>query len=587
MELKYDLLPKQKTQKHNLSVKIYLYSYATELYKELEKNGIIERIKSIPQLGVIKVNKKLSKKRFDYVMLQLYLHQLIQEHLKGDLRYSYNNYIKSKEFRKDYVYLNNENEPSIADIIQLLTIAYNIGHFYPTFTASRAVTMIAQEDNNFRKMVINSCVDERYQNAARSIIDSRNYQRLHLLNSILVLEHCDKTKQSVSVALEILYAYMNEKLSEDSKLEYVFTLFKNVRTVSYIAYDLQISETPLTIDLCNEKAMLLLLKELLSEYNNNQSSNHLVGSISKLLDDTVYNENSNAICYYKISRKMVSLLKEEQDYAHLNYYYDLFIDKSSILNQKYPHTRDYVQSQILKLTFTSEQREISESLLYKLETINNTRVGYYDRHSGKQTILVSIKRNCNSNDKRYAAYKTLKCTVNHLRKISNISSSDVRFLLTVKFFLFYLFDENPVVIKSTINKDICVLCTRGKNKRINTIETLLKDSIGNEDENHEIKFMLDQIKNDSTNDTTITIPASIVVYKKHAIGRELSEFDGLIMHPMRKSNQVIFLEAKNKKKKKCSGKKCLIEKFDKFSIKYNPDKIEIVNYDAFYKYSIK
>ena len=131
------------------------------------------------------------------------------------------------------------------------------------------------------------------------------------------------------------------------------------------------------------------------------------------------------------------------------------------------------------------------------------------------------------------------------------------------------------------------MCTRGKNKRINTIETLLKDSIGNEDENHEIKFMLDQIKKDSTNDTTITIPASIVVYKKHAIGRELSEFDGLIMHPMRKSNQVIFLEAKNKKKKKCSGKKCLIEKFDKFSIKYNPNKIEIVNYDAFYKYSIK
>ena len=65
-----------------------------------------------------------------------------------------------------------------------------------------------------------------------------------------------------------------------------------------MAYDLQIAETPLTIDLCNEKAMVLLLKELLSEYNNNQSSNHLVGSITKLLDDTVYNENSNAIDLY-------------------------------------------------------------------------------------------------------------------------------------------------------------------------------------------------------------------------------------------------------------------------------------------------
>ena len=45
MEIKYDLLPKQKTQKHNLRVEIDLYPYATELYEELDEIGIIERIK--------------------------------------------------------------------------------------------------------------------------------------------------------------------------------------------------------------------------------------------------------------------------------------------------------------------------------------------------------------------------------------------------------------------------------------------------------------------------------------------------------------------------------------------------------------
>lgn len=481
--------------------------------------GIIERIKEIPQLGVIKVKKKLAKTRFDYVMLQLYLHKLIKNRLQGDLRYTYNNYINSKEFREDYVYPDKKNKPSMGDIFQLLTIIYNVGHFYNTFTASRAITMIAQEDSDFRNLVVNACTEERYQNVAKTILESKNYQRLHLLNSILVLEHCNKSKQSVSVALEILYAYINEQLlSEESKLRYAFAIFRNVRTVSYMAYDLQIAETPLTIDLCNEKAMVLLLKELLSEYNNNQSSNHLVGSITKLLDDTVYNENSNAICYYKISRKMVSLLTKKLDCTDVNYYNDLFINKFSILNQVHTHKRDYVQSQILKLTFTSEQRVISEPLLYELEKINNTRVGYYDRHSGEQTILVSIKRNCNSDDKRYAAYKTLKCTVNYLRRISNISSCDSRFLLAVKFFLFYLFDENPVVIKPTINRDICVVCTRGKNTRIKELQSLLKSSIGNEDENHEVKFLLSQIINDSINDTTITIPASIIVYQKDAVG---------------------------------------------------------------------
>lgn len=78
-----------------------------------------------------------------------------------------------------------------------------------------------------------------------------------------------------------------------------------------------------------------------------------------------------------------------------------------------------------------------------------------------------------------------------------------------------------------------------------------------------------------------------IVYKKDTVGRKLSEFDGLVIHPMRKSNQVIFLEAKNRDKNPSLAKKCLIEKFEKFSFEYMPDSIEIVDYDAFLKYSIK
>lgn len=588
MEIKYDLLPKQKTRKHNLGVEIDLYPYATELYQELDSIGIIDRIKEIPQLGVIKVKKKLAKTRFDYVMLQLYLHKLIKSNLQGDLRFTYNNYINAKEFRQDYSYTDNKSKPSMGDIFQLLTIVYNIGHFYNTFTASRAITMLSEENNTFYDLVTNACSDDRYQNAAKKILNNKNYQRLHLLNSILILEQCDKSKQSISIALEILYSYINEQsLPEESKLKYAFTVFRSVRTVSYMAYDLQIAETPLTIDLCNEKAMLLLLKELLSMYNDNQSSNHLVNSVTKLLDDTVYNENSNAICYYKISRKMVSLITRKPSYVALNYYNNLFIKKDSILNRNYTHKRDYVQSQILKLTFTSDERLVSEELLSDLEKINNTRVGYYDRHSGEQTILVSIKNSCDSATKRYAAYKTLKCAINYLRRISYIDPCDPRFLLVAKFFLFYLFDENPVVIKPTISRDTCVICTRGKKTRIRAIQNLLKSSIGNEDENHEVEFLLSQISDDSINDTTITIPASIVVYQKNAVGRKLNEFDGIIIHPMRKEKQVIFLEAKNRDRKPSFGKNCLMEKFDNFSFKYVADDVMIVDFDAYWKYSIR
>ena len=90
MNIVYDLLPKQRTHKHNLQVEIDLYPLATELYEELNRIGIIDRIKEIPQLGVIKVSKKLSKTRYDYIMLQLYLHKLIKNNLQSQLRFTYN-----------------------------------------------------------------------------------------------------------------------------------------------------------------------------------------------------------------------------------------------------------------------------------------------------------------------------------------------------------------------------------------------------------------------------------------------------------------------------------------------------------------
>ena len=122
--------------------------------------------------------------------------------------------------------------------------------------------------------------------------------------------------------------------------------------------------------------------------------------------------------------------------------------------------------------------------------------------------------------------------------------------------------------------------------RINVIQSLLKGSIGNKDENHEVEFLLSQIKDDTVSDTSITIPASIIVYQKGAVGRKLSEFDGMIIHPMRKEKQIVFLEAKNKDKQPSCGKNCLKEKFDKFSFDYSEDDIQIVDYDAYWNFTI-
>lgn len=587
MEIKHDLLPTQKSRSHNLKAAIDIYPIATELYEELNKIEIIERMKAIPQLGVIKVKKKLNKSRYDYVMLQLYLHQLIKNNIQTSLKLTYNNYIKEKEFNKDVPCINKNFKPSLGDIMQIISIVYNIGHFYNTFTASRAVTMMASQDITFKNMVLKASDDTNYQTAVNNLLVDKNYQRFHLTNSLLILEHCNPDLSSVKLAKELLYAYLNEtNLPEDSKLRYAFDVFRKVRTLSYMAYDLQIANTPITIDIANQEAINALLKEWLSEYNNSISSNHLVDSISKLLDDTVYNENSNAICYYKISRKIVSKLEAVPSFENADYYSDFFIDKDNLLNANYPHRRDYAETQILKLTFAYEDRNISSYLLEDLERLNNTRVGYYDRHSGEQTIVVSIKDSCDYNQKVLAALKVVKTTVSAIRKVNGISPCDSKFILCTKFLLFYLFKENPVIIKPTLDDKKCVFCTRGKNSRIKEINTLLKEYTGSDDQKHETNFMMDILNVDTINDTSITIPASILVYEKDAVGRKLCELDGMIIHPMRNKNQIIFLEAKNTTNKPAYGKKCLKEKFDTLQIAYNPESIEIINHDALMKHTI-
>ena len=578
------LLKKQKKRNSISKVRVDLYPLATELYNELEAHGVIQRMKDVPQLGVINVSNSLKKSRHDYIFLQLYLHQLIKKNLQSVLKYTYNNPIKEKEFRNSLKYKGYRLKPSLGDLIQILTIAYNIGHFYNTFVASRAAVIFANENYSFMKTIIETSSDSRYQRAAEKMLIDANYQRYHLINSLLVLQHCDQQKFSIQLAQEIIYAYINEsELNPQSKLHYVFEVFRSVRNVAYIAYDLQIAKTPLTIDLYDENSLVMLFRELLSAYNDNSSTSKLVESIGKLLDDTVYNKETDVICYYMISSNIVKKLREKMRQGDINYF-DLWKNKESIFNMSYPKHRDYIKDGILKLTFNAKDRNRSQKLFSELLRTNGVRAGYYDRNSGQQTLIVSLKRKCDQKVK--VAFRVLKIIVKNLREFSENEIYSSWYLLTSKFFLYYLMNESPVVIKPTVSQEICVICTKGKRQKVRTIENLLQSSISDEDTIHEVETLCNILKEDSKNDICISLPSSIVVYKKKERGKKLCEFDGMIIFPNRSTKQVVFSEAKNTTHKPEYGKKCLKEKLNKLQISFKSSNIEVKGKDAVLFYDI-
>ncbi len=578
MNISHNLLRKQKPRSNKTNVNIDIYEYATELWNELNNLEIIDRMKNIPQLGVIKVNKGLAKSRYDYVLLQLYFHQISRKYLKNKLELSYNNEISAKEFYFQFTYPSDVKKPTIMDLLQLFTIAYNIGHFYNTFVASRAAIMIANENKCFKEMILNASPCEKFKYAAKKIIEDENYHRFHLLNSLLILDRC-KPCFSVTLAKQIIYSYLNvSELPNNSKLHYIFRLFKAIRDVSYISYDLQISGIPFTLDIANEKQLRLLFIELLSEYNDKTSIRQLVNAISKMLNDTIYNEQINAICYYQISKNILKQFNKMENVEKYVYYDSLWKDFNSIFNRKYSQKKPYTEMEILKLTFSIEERTVSMELLHALDRLHGTYVGYYDRSSGERTILVSISKKSTHND--VTAFKILKKVVSFLRSIPNITSYDPRFLLAVKFFLFHYMKKNPVRIKATIDDKICVICTRGRKKRRKAIEDLLSQNIGTEDQRHEIEHLKYCISLNESNNTTILIPGSIIVYNSDNPDTMICEFDGLAIYPMQKENQILFLESKNMRNAG-KAKRCLCRKFDQLKLPYDRKQIHSHRQDVY------
>ncbi len=370
----YNILPKAKSRSTDVKIDIDIFPHAKELYSELKRIGIIERLSLIPHLGPIKVKSSLKKTRLDYIFLQLYFHQLIKNELKTELKYTYNSKISDKDFLCTSSLIS-KNTVTIADILQILSIVYSAGHFYNTFTASRAIIMCAKENPQFYNLVVNASDNPMYKTKAQEIINTDNYLRFHLLNSLLILERCDQSKFSVTLAKGILYSYLgSNELSNNSKLRYTFDLFKSVRDVSYITYDLQIAKTPLTIDIGNRNNLVVLFRELLSEYNNRSLPQKLVDAIGKLLNDVVYNEPSNAICYYQISDLMRRKLNEQV----FDSYYDLFISNDSVLNlSNYSQDKRFIKDNVLKLTFKSDELDAFDSLFKALSHSNGIKIGYY------------------------------------------------------------------------------------------------------------------------------------------------------------------------------------------------------------------
>lgn len=570
-----DLKLKAKTIKSNkIDEKFEIFECATSIYKEIEGLGFIQRLEEINQYGH-KKNYSVSLSRLDYVKFQLYLLNVIRKN-KTKKEYGLGGKVSFPLIKSEYKNL------TITDYIQTLIIVYNIGHFYDTFTSSRAAVSFLKENSEQFKKITNLFTDEKFKKMAELIVENNNYLQFHLINSMLILEKCNQNNKYILFAKDLLYYYFFKNNYKDEKkfekLKFTFELFKIIRDYSILVFDSQNRKIPFLIDISNKNLLNNFINELVDHYNNNQYSIDLIKNMNKIISNYLYNKNNSVIIETRTSNRILKKLNSSKN-NNLDYYNDLFLNNESVLNNHSLAKQDFDVKNILKLKFNLDGSEYVK-LYKKLQKIQFVRIGYLKSHDNI-VIHIALRKSINRNSKLVTSLKVLKLITGFLKDKNEDNTTYINYLLSIKFFLFYLFNENNFEIKNTIDKQKCVLVNRGRKAKYRELKKIIdKTENINKDTVYESKAMLKVLSAETKNDISICIPASTII-------DNLAEFDGIIIHPFRKNNQIVFIEAKNTDFHPSKGKNCLKEKLDKLKIDYKVDDIKIDDKNAIYSYTIK
>ena len=570
-----NILKKRDQVKRLKNIEFDLYDLSEILYKEFEHIGVINRLKSIPQLGTINVNHHLLKSRWDFVALQFWIHKKAHDLVNDTLEYSYASRMYSTDFNPNLILP--PKAPSVEEFIQTFILAYNIGHCYNTFLSSRAMIYALKNSKNLFGEYTALFKDQRSVELLKKIVDKDDYLHFHLLNSILVLEQCNENEVAVQVAKEMIFAYLG--INECSiKLQYVFNLYRKVRDLSIITFDLQLDRTPLRIMLSNDTSLKLFLREYLAIYNDNEKATQIVNSIMRLLSAFIYDEENRTIKMHYIAKKIGRKIIK---YGCANYYNDLFLNINSLINKKTSSSIS-IDSNCLKITFNEHEISIAKALQQKLDRMNHVKSAIYCRNNNRLTLVVSVNKISLSNIA--LQLRILRTIISLLNKIDNIESYDKRYLTVAKYFLSHFLNNRNIKINPTgDNNNICAYCLRGSVNKKNILNKHI-EKYSDAGEKHEIEHMINIISNDNKKDFSILIPASIIVFDINGVKSEV-EFDGFIIHPYRKTEQIVFLEAKVSKTAGKANKE-LKNKLDKLNFNVNYNDINRTGDDAYFLYSI-
>jgi hypothetical protein len=234
IEVDIPILGKVSVNFEGLSAKLF------RLY--LDENEV-QRQKDISHLGLIsEAFNGISHTRFDYLILQSVISELVENNFKGTANAQGTISINSVSYSGN-------------DIIKSWILLSNFGHCKNTIGDEKAILLNVIQRRGFRSYLISTIKDIELKNWAQKIIDTFDYVNFH---HILSIRRIYKTlgrrgylqKELITVyKLFLLESDKTKNIANTLKVEQLKITHKNIRDLSILALDSRNTSLPFSIDI--------------------------------------------------------------------------------------------------------------------------------------------------------------------------------------------------------------------------------------------------------------------------------------------------------------------------------------------------
>ncbi|PXX30642.1 hypothetical protein [Arenibacter sp. ARW7G5Y1] len=264
-------------------VTVNFLDLSAKLYQHYIDINEIDRQKNTAHLGLIShAFKNSNHSRFDYLILQCVISELIENSFKGTTNAQGNITINGKKHFGN-------------DVIKTWILLSNFGHCKNTIGDEKTILLHCIQNKTYKRKLLNCVKDARLKKWSEEVIDSFDYISFHHIISFIRIY---KTfTRRVARQNELFNAYKllllpeeeNEQIASSIQISQLKNLYYILRDISMISLDSRNSSLPFNLDILST---VLSLDSFEHKYQNKRISIILEPLISILCDNLYLNIKS-------------------------------------------------------------------------------------------------------------------------------------------------------------------------------------------------------------------------------------------------------------------------------------------------------